>query len=190
LLDDGATALVSFGLAGGLWPGLGPGSVVIAGRVLDASGQEYATHAMWRRRLLARLTGAAPVRVADLFGSDVPVTEAADKAALHRVTGAVAVDMESHAVAAVAAGAGVPFCALRAIADSAMRSLPKVALDAITAEGNVNWPWLIKQALTRPLSLRPLIALNRETKPGRRALSRVVVCAGPDLCGVGLFEKA
>ncbi len=54
-----------------------------------------------------------------------PLMSADDKRALHRSTGALAVDMESHLAGAVAAARGLPFAVCRAIVDPAWRTLPR-----------------------------------------------------------------
>ena len=60
-----------------------------------------------------------------------PITGAAAKAATRRETGAVAVDMESSAVAEVAAASHVPFMAIRVIVDTALDAIPA----SVTAAG-------------------------------------------------------
>jgi nucleoside phosphorylase len=54
---------------------------------------------------------------------DRVIRSATERAELARETGALAVDMESDAIAAVAAAHGLPFCAVRAITDSPRHDL-------------------------------------------------------------------
>ena len=104
-LARGAEALVSWGLAGGLAPGLRPGTLVLPKRVLGPDGAGFETDAVWRARLAAAL--GPRFRLADgplLADGDAPA-DRADKAAAAARTGAVAVDMESAGVGAAAAAA-------------------------------------------------------------------------------------
>ena len=81
-----------------------------------------ATDPNWRAEWAAA-AAAARLHTAGggLLDSAQAVTSIADKRILYEASSAVAVDMESYAVAGVAAGAGVPFVAARAIADPAGR---------------------------------------------------------------------
>ena len=108
LLARGAQALVSFGLAGGLDPWLKPGDLVCPDQVLTGTGA-LSTHSLWRERVRteARIAGL-DMAEGTLFGSDAPVADAGAKHRLAHETGAVAVDMESHEVAMVAAARGLP----------------------------------------------------------------------------------
>jgi adenosylhomocysteine nucleosidase len=72
--------------------------------------------------------GAANIPPSLWFGSivsvDSPVESAAEKHALHRRTGAVAVDMETEALAAECRSARIPFIAVRVVSDDAHHDLP------------------------------------------------------------------
>ena len=100
LLDDGAQGLVSFGIAGALDPRLATGRLVIATSVVVGE-QCFDADAGWREGLCAALPEAVAGIVA---GSPEVVATPAAKAALHARRGAIAVDMESGAVAEACAG--------------------------------------------------------------------------------------
>src|SRR5712664_609834 len=101
--------IISIGIAGALAPGLRPGSWIVANAVFD-DGESVPTDPAWTGRLAGRLPGAARGL---LLGANAMVAEATQKAALHRTTGAVAVDMESHIAARVARRHRLPFAAVR-----------------------------------------------------------------------------
>src|SRR5580700_6039676 len=85
LVARGATALLSFGLAGGLDPNLRPGDVVVPVTVL-AGGQRYFTD-----EDLCRALGGATVNL--LLAADTVVADAREKRLLSARTGASAVDL-------------------------------------------------------------------------------------------------
>ncbi len=180
LVAEGVTALVSFGLAGGLDPALLAGDMVDAAEIL-ADGVRYATDA----GLVARLHGRPSGTIVATSGV---VATAAAKAALHGDTGAVAVDLESGAVARVAREAGLPFAVLRAVCDPAIRTLPRAALVALDAHGAIGG-WRIALALfKRPGDIAGLLALARDAARARAALVGRVGQIGrldPDLARVG-----
>lgn len=153
LVAAGATRLLSFGLAGGLDPALAPGRVILATTIIDG-GERWPTDGAWRRAARGPGRGGAP-----LLASGRPLAGRADKAAAFAATGAAAVDMESGAVARVAAQAGLPFLAARAVADPAWQSLPPQALACIDGQGRLRlraalWALLRHPAETARLALQ------------------------------------
>ena len=183
LIDQGAEALLSFGIAGGLDPTLAPGSVVIAEAVIDGGGARHETHPAWRdamRVLLARLSPiAAPV-----VGGDRPAVSAGAKQALYAAHGAAAADMESHAVALAALDAGLPFGVVRAIADPAGRALPRTALAGLGGDGEVRVGAVLAGLASRPWELPGLVMVALDTRRAFAALRRCAAAGGP-LFGCG-----
>jgi hypothetical protein len=111
-----SSAIINFGVAGGLKPGLAPGSKLVARSVITEDGARYHGDPVWSQRLSLVLGGAT---IADIVGIDAPVVGHADKHALHIKTGAHAADMESHIAARIAAAHKLPFAAFRVVADPA-----------------------------------------------------------------------
>lgn len=166
LLAQGASALVSFGLCGGLDPALRPGALVVPRAVL-VRGTRYATDAA----LAAALGGWT----ADLLlAGDAAATDPATKRTLFDGTGAAAIDLESGAVAQVAAGTNVPFAVLRAVCDPAETGLPPAALAALDARGTVSLFAVTLSLLRRPGQIIALLALARAAAAARSALVRRV----------------
>jgi adenosylhomocysteine nucleosidase len=180
LRDKGATALVSFGLAVGLAPVLRPGDVVLADTVVLPSGRSIATDPSWRGALLQRLGGSGiNVRVARVAGSDQLPTSAGAKRRTFQSTFAAALDTDSHAVAEVAASAGLPLLVVRAVAEPAEAMRPAVAFAANNADGQPRSLAVVGHLVKRPWEIP---AAWRFSKNGRLALDslRAVVPIGPD----------
>jgi adenosylhomocysteine nucleosidase len=182
LLAEGAAGLVSFGLAGGLSPAVAPGDLILADAVVLPHGERIATDLAWRSRLsaLIEVAGRAPHQAA-VAGSDCLLATVAAKRALFAATGALAVDMESHAVAEAAHAAGRPFLVLRAIADPADQALPRAATVALGLDGEVRALAVARALLERPAELPALLRLGRQSRRALAALRRVVLLAGPAL---------
>jgi len=136
LADAGAAALVSWGIAGGLDPSLRAGAIVLPSEVIGSDGSRYATAAAWRERQLGALAAlASPAgRAAAASGRLLCCVQAIDssaaKAQAFAATGAVAADMESLAIARIAAERRLPFLAVRVIVDTAGDSLPRAVVRA------------------------------------------------------------
>lgn len=177
LLDGGCDALVSFGLAGGLDPRLSSGALCLPEAVLTAWGARHAVDARWRTHL-ARRIGGAP-RCALLLGTDQAIASPEEKAELFTRTGATAIDMESHAVAAAAADRAVPFLVIRAIADPAERRLPPWLAGVIGADGRPVARRLAAGLARNPADAAAMLRLGGDARRGLKALRRVAALAGP-----------
>jgi hopanoid-associated phosphorylase len=172
LLAEGATALVSFGIAGALAPDLAPGALLLPRRVLAEDGDAFVVDAALHARLAVALGLVADER--DLLGAQRIVGAPADKAALHRRTGAAAVDLESGYVAAAAARRGRPFIVLRAVADPAGFALPRAAAVGLDAAGNVAIAPVLRALLRAPWQIGALVRVALHTRHALATLSRAV----------------
>ncbi|OHC76150.1 MAG: hypothetical protein A3G18_06560 [Rhodospirillales bacterium RIFCSPLOWO2_12_FULL_58_28] len=178
LLKEGCTALISFGLAGGLDPAIGPGDLVLADSVITADGKRFVTDREWRQRLCAALSDT-PCVSAPLLGVGQAITMPEDKRRLFLDTGAVAVDMESHAVAEVADEAGIPFLAVRVIADPAAGEIPSSALKGVGEDGRSRPLAVALALLWRPWELPAILRLKRDSDRALAALRRIALLVGP-----------
>jgi hopanoid-associated phosphorylase len=185
-LAAGARGIISIGIAGALAPELQVGRWVAADAVL-VGGETVPTDAAWTGRLAARLPQATG---GWLLGADALVAEAAQKTALHRATGAVAVDMESHVVARVALRHGLPFAAARVISDAAHRTLPPAARVGMKPDGRMDWPAVLRSLVSDPRQLPALIRTGLEAERGFRALLRGRRRLGAGLGGPDLAQPA
>ncbi len=173
LIADGISGLLSFGFAGGLDPALVPGDLVVADAVVAPDGTRYQTHDGWRAALVEASAASVSVTLGAIAGSDNAITTRAAKSDLRQSTGAAAADMESHAVAAAARTAGLPFLAVRAIADPADRPIPAAALAGLAPQGHTRPFAVIAQLALRPWDLARMARLADDTRAAHRALRRV-----------------
>jgi adenosylhomocysteine nucleosidase len=184
LLAEGATSLVSYGLAGALAPGLAPGTLLLPGRV-SYRGKDWIVDLPWRRQVERRLKTDEAVcpayRTAKLLVTlEEPLISATDKARMHRETGAVAVDMESGAVLEVAAAAGVPGLVLRAVVDAAGTSLPGAARAGPDVRGQPQRAAVAGAVLRRPWELVALVRLWIDLRAALRSLRSAWLVLGPE----------
>ncbi len=180
LLAAGATALVSWGVAAGLDPALAPGSLVVTAQVVtgDSNGTATAVPATsvsqrWAERVVARLRPRAPVSTGPIAHADRMLETTDAKRGLAR-TGAVAADMETRGVATVADSGGVPWIAVRAIADASDTALPASVLGAVDESGRVQPGRLLAALARHPRELAMLPPLARGFGAALRALRSAV----------------
>jgi hypothetical protein len=120
-----------------------------------------------------------------LLGVSAPVADPEQKRALHLKTGAIAVDMESHVVADVAAEHGLPMAAIRVVTDPAVRAVPAAALTAMRPNGTIDLVAMARSLLRKPRELSALLRTALDAQAARAALQRGRELLGP---GLGLPE--
>ena len=182
-IANGCRGIVSFGIAGGLAKHLKPGSCIVARTIVTAEAR-FDSHLEWSSRLLQTIPGAIH---ADIAGVTAPVTTSAGKIELARITGAAAVDMESGLCIGAALAHGLPFAAVRVVADPWHRALPPAALISLLPDGKPDLSGVMRSVAGRPRQVNALIRLALDTRRARAALVRSRRLLGP---GFGLFELA
>ena len=137
LIQQGATALVSWGTAAALVPTLRPGTLVLPEKIVDGRGRAFEVDAAWQRRVRARLPENLPVYMGALAEATEPLLTVADKSSLAQRSGAAAADMESAALAALALEAHIPLLVVRAVVDSAEMSVSRELAEATRSDGSL-----------------------------------------------------
>jgi adenosylhomocysteine nucleosidase len=155
--------LICAGFAGGLDPRLAVADLVVAENL---STPELCA--------LAREGVADPQHCA--FGAIIsralPVESVAGKAALFRETAALAVDMESEAVAAACRAAGVSLLVVRSISDPATTPLPVPFADWFDLQRQQpRILGLLKYLAVHPRRIGPFAHFVRGLTPARRTLT-------------------
>lgn len=182
LLQEGLTestrGLISFGIAGGLRPGLKPGTIIVGTSVLHSSGRTYPADVRWSDRLFEALPNAESGPVA---GSSTIIANRDEKNAIYLKSGAFAADMESHVVAQIAAERGLPFAVLRVIADPSTLSLPPAAVNGLNPDGSPNIPAVLTSLATQPGQLWDIIRIAGATRRAMKSLLRCHRLLGPGL---------
>lgn len=176
-LEQGAGALVSFGVAGGLSNSVASGTLLVPREIVGAS--RLSTDQSWVERIVAALDGVVICSTSALLAVDDVLETPAAKAAAAGDSGAVAVDLESGALARVAHAAGVPFVALRAIADDAGDTLPP-GVEAWVDDTGQSRLGPVAAALGRPSNWAAFATLARRYRSARRTLELAASRLGPE----------
>jgi nucleoside phosphorylase len=165
-------AIIAAGLCGGLAPAVTRSTIIVP----ETLGRTGAADT----RALPPLSTPHRTRPTAVGGllltDDAVVATRAAKQALHATTGAVAVDMESWWVAAVAARAGLPCHVVRAVSDAATDSIaPDVATLATQASAARQAGAALRLAWRRPAAIGELAELRERAHRAADALANFLV---------------
>lgn len=173
LITKGVGRLISWGCAAALSASLKPGDLVLADKLIDAGNSEMTVSADWHGDTKNRLATIMTVHSGALAESISIVSSSIDKKQLHSVTGAVALDMESIAIAKVASQHALPFIAIRAIVDPVIMSLPLAINYSLNNSGDIMLGKLLLFLLLHPAELPGLIKLGLHFNAAKKTLKLV-----------------
>jgi adenosylhomocysteine nucleosidase len=125
--------IVSAGFSGALQAGMKVGDIVVASSIVDTGGAELSID------LKMPANPAAGLHVGRLLMVERMVATIDEKQSLGERHGAIAVDMESLAVARICREAKTKFLAVRVISDDLSVDLPKDVLSVVNSSGKVRW---------------------------------------------------
>ena len=173
LIAQGATRLISWGCAAGLSGILKPGDLVLADNLIDAESIQICVHDYWHSYAKNLLSTYLKVYTGSLAESTSILSASQDKKYLHTQTGAIALDMESIAIAKVARQNNLPFLAIRAIADPVDMDLPQAINHSLNSEGDIILYKLLLFTMLHPAELLGLIRLGLHFSSAKNTLKLV-----------------
>lgn len=169
----GATKLMSWGCAAALSPDLKMGDLVLADSLMSADEFEMPVNATWHQHTKNILDSEVVAYKGALIASKEIISTAQAKQALFEKTGAIALDMESCAIAQVAQHYALPFLAIRTVADPSTMDLPNAVLKALNENGEIEITKIIGSLVFNPKEIPHLIQLGQYFQLAKRTLSRV-----------------
>jgi adenosylhomocysteine nucleosidase len=188
LISQGATKLISWGCAAALSETLKPGDLILVNELI-ATEENKATplsvNAHWHQHTSELLATFVKVNCGGLAESKSIVSSSEHKKKIHTNTNAVALDMESIAIAKVANQHSLPFLAIRVIADPVEMSLPLAITHSINQHGDVVLSKLLAYLAWHPRELLGLIRLGLYFRSATKTLKLIARHLGP----ITLFQK-
>jgi len=173
LAGKGATQLLSWGCAGGLAATLKPGDLVVPEQLTDVDDVDMPVNPQWHGRACQLLAPLARLHTGKLAEVATIIAASKEKRHLHSFTKALAVDMESVAIAKVAAKRNLPFLSIRAIADPVTMNLPGAIAYAANPEGDISLGKLWLYMALHPSDLPKLIRLGMCFNAAKSTLKRI-----------------
>jgi adenosylhomocysteine nucleosidase len=153
--------VISAGLAGGLSSKLHRNDIVVADRVVTTDGRELPLPLPNNMSAAFQPPG---VHHGTLLTADRVVRLPSERQSLHHQYGALAVDMETFAVAEVCQRRGVPFLAVRVINDTFDETLPPDVEHLLAQKtGAAQWGAALGAMMRRPASAKDMYQLRENT---------------------------
>ncbi|MHC4874865.1 MAG: phosphorylase family protein [Planctomycetota bacterium] len=157
--------VLSCGFSGALLPDMRIGHIVMANSIVDQHGQEL------KLTLNAESNPSGGLYVGRILTSDEMIRSVSEKQQLAEQHGAIAVDMESLAVAQIARDKGSRFMAIRVISDDMSADLPPEVLSVVGATGAVRIGAALGSLLKRPESAKEMWHLRSNAKIASESLA-------------------
>jgi adenosylhomocysteine nucleosidase len=164
--------LIGLGIAGGLTPDLEAGAVLVAGQVREGEMTVTPPDKSWSDAVLGRTAtvGGTVVSSARIASDPVAKAEVWRRSAGE---GSGVVDLESAAVARVAAAEHLPYLMIRAVSDTADEALPLDFERFRKRDGRIAQARVLFEALRRPALWRPLLRLRSRVRRCAESLAEV-----------------
>jgi adenosylhomocysteine nucleosidase len=173
LVAKGANRLISWGCAAALSESLKPGDLILADELIDAGNVVMATSADWLAYAKNSLAKFVVIQSGRLAESTSIVSSSKEKKQLHAITGAIALDMESVAVARVAKQHTLPFLTIRVIADPVNMNLPRAINYSLNDQGEMVLRKLLLFLFLHPAELPGLIKLGLHFNAAKKTLKSI-----------------
>ena len=172
LINKGAKRLISWGCAAALKANLHPSDLVIPQTLLTERHEELTIASPWLNKVLDQLSSLNPY-TGSLVESSFIVADSEEKKVIYKQTRAIALDMESVAVARMAIQNNLSILVIRCIADPVSMNLPKAVSYALNDQGDIKLVKLLWFLLTHPTELPGLIKLGLHFNAAKNKLKLV-----------------
>lgn len=172
LIAKRAKRLISWGCAAALTTELKPGDFVLPKILLTEKKESLSIVSPWLLHVQKHVTSLSP-HTGILIESTHIVSESTSKKTIHQQSGAIALDMESIAIAKTALQYKLPVLVIRCIADPVSMNLPNSISYAQNEQGEIVLIKLLRHLLTHPAELPSLIRLGLHFRAAKNKLKLI-----------------
>ncbi len=174
LVEKNVMALVSWGTAGALTEELHAGDLLLADNIVSNDKNNYLFDDDWNKRLANKLYNTSlKIHNGTIAHAQQVLTTTEDKKTLHRTTNALAVDMESIAIAQIANESTLPCVSIRAIVDEVSQCIPEAVIKSTDIFGHPSLFPLFSSLIRQPSLIAELIKLGAGMRAAAKTLNTV-----------------
>jgi adenosylhomocysteine nucleosidase len=175
LLNFNINGLISWGVAGAIDSSLKSGDLILANTIISPD-KTYTTSIEWKNKLSEYIQDKhGKIINANIASSREICASTTDKENLLRSTDALAVDMESAAIAETAKKNNLDFIAIRTIADQAHTCIPEAVLKHTDNLGNPELLKFVLSCILKPGQIRDIVILAKNYNSALKTLSNIAV---------------
>ena len=170
LIKLNVDAIISWGIAGATCDLVNTGDIILAKSIKNHKNI-YSTSVKWRKKIIEHFKDSS----LNILNEDVVSVEEVcntpiKKIELFKKTKAVAIDMESAAIAEVAMSNNLDFITVRAIADNSALYIPDVVVKNIDNYGHIKIIKLITSCMFYPSQINQIFLLAKSYKKALKSL--------------------
>ena len=165
-------ALISWGVAGAIDKSVNSGDIILANSIANESNR-YSTSENWLSRVSEHLRSTRMVSIGGIASSKEICASTTDKLHLLQKTGALAVDMESAAIAETATANNLDLLVIRTISDDAGTVIPEAILKHTNNLGQPRIFNFMLSCIMNPNQIRKIFSLASGYKKGLASLSEI-----------------
>ncbi len=175
LIELNVDGLISWGIAGGICKSIHSGDLILAKAVTNQE-KSYKTSNKWCRKIENYFHNSlCKILSGDIVSTKKICATSIEKTKLFKETGALAIDMESFAMAEIAETNNLDFIIIRAIADDANLNLPEAVIENIDNFGRLKIVKFIISCLLRPTQINKIILLAKNYRKALKSLKNISI---------------
>ena len=175
LIKLNVNGLISWGVAGGICKSVHSGDLILAKAVTNQE-KIYKISNKWHRKIENHFHNSfCKILSGDIVSTKKICATSIEKTKLFKETGALAIDMESFAMAEIAKTNNLDFIIIRSIADDANLNLPEAVIENIDNFGRLKIVKFIISCLLRPTQISKIILLAKNYKKALKSLKKISV---------------
>jgi len=175
LINLNVDAIISWGIAGATCDLVNTGDIILAKSVKNHKNI-YSTSVKWRKKIIDHFKDSSiNILSEDIVSAEEICNTPIKKMELFKKTKAVAIDMESVAIAEVSMKNNLDFIAIRAIADNATLNIPDVVVKNIDNYGHIKMMKLIASCMLYPSQINQIFLLAKSYKKALKSLENFSV---------------
>lgn len=165
-------ALISWGVAGAIDKSLSSGDIILANSIINED-KNYSTTREWLSRVSDHLQSFFSISNGDIVSSKEICASPMDKLHLFQKTNAIAVDMESAAIAETASANNLDLLLIRTISDDTDTAIPEAVLKYTNNLGQPRILNFMLCCISNPNQIRNIFALKNGYKKALASLSKI-----------------
>ena len=168
-------ALISWGIAGATCNLVNTGDLILA-KAVKRHEKIYCTSDEWCKKIIYYFQGSShKILNEDIVSTDEICVTPTEKKRLFKKTKALAIDMESAAMAEVAMKNSLDFIVIRAIADNAILNIPEIVIKNIDNYGRIKIIKFISSCILKPSQINQILLLAKSYRKALKSLEKFSV---------------